>query len=389
MKAVSLFSGAGGMDLGFKEAGYDILAAYDNMEPMVKTYNANLGGATQLDLSLCDFSKVSRDLSKQGDVDILIGGPPCQGFTSAGTRFWDDPRNSLVRNYADALKHFSPRWFVMENVEGILTTARGVYLYEAVRKMIELGYSVYIRKVYMQEYGIPQRRKRVIIVGNKEGKRYVFPVSTTPAGGQIYRNSSVTLRDAIEDLQDVDDPELDQEPQWETGIKLQRIESLKPGQTMKDLPEELQHESFKRRAHRRVMDGTPSAKRGGAPSGLKRLVYDEPCLTITSASPSEFIHPVRNRALTIRECARIQTFPDSYRFYGKRRDRILQIGNAVPPKFAKQLAQSIIQADKNSPEMAPGLISYDLSKASARSSALQRTEDMLNFLTDIQPQLDF
>lgn len=388
MKAVSLFSGAGGMDLGFINAGCEVLAAYDNMQPMVDTYNENIGGASRLDLSTCDFSTIAEKLGFGDSLDLLIGGPPCQGFTSAGTRFWDDPRNSLVRNYADALRYLRPRWFVMENVEGILTTAKGVYLYEAVKRMVELGYSVFIRKIYMQEYGVPQRRKRVIVVGNREGKPYRFPLPTTPASGQIYRDSAVTLRNAIEDLQDVEDVELDQVPQWETGIKLKRMEMLKPGQTMKDLPEALQHESFKRRAHRRVMDGTPSAKRGGAPSGLKRLVYDEPCLTITSAAPSEFVHPVRNRTLTVRECARIQTFPDDYRFHGTKRERILQIGNAVPPQFACILAESILKSDQEEPSLEPGLVYYNLSKAAARSSSLARTERMLEQLKNTQLQLD-
>lgn len=385
IKAISLFSGAGGMDLGFLRAGFDIVAAYDNQPTMVDTYNRNLGGAHVLDLATCDFQQLSLELSNViGTPDIIIGGPPCQGFTSAGSRFWDDPRNKLVRNYADALRFFRPRWFVMENVEGILTTAKGEYIFEAVKRMAELGYSVYIKKVYMQEYSVPQRRKRVILVGNREGKRFNYPTPTTPATGQIYRSSSVTLRDAIGDLEDVSDASLDQEPKVETGIKLRRIHALKQGQSMKDLPEDLQHDSFKRRAHRRVMDGTPSEKRGGAPSGLKRLVYDEPCLTITSAAPGEFVHPERDRMLTIRECARVQTFPDDYTFCGNRSKRILQIGNAVPPVFAQLLAEAILDADDgNAGEVESGLISYELTKAGAKSPALTRTERHLETLCPI------
>lgn len=272
----------------------------------------------------------------------------------------------------------------MENVEGILTTAKGEYIFEAVKRMAELGYSVYIKKVYMHEYSVPQRRKRVIIVGNRDGKRFNYPVPTTPATGQIYRSSSVTLRDAISDLENVSDSSLDHEPKAETGIKLRRIHALKQGQSMKDLPEGLQHDSFKRRAHRRVMDGTPSAKRGGAPSGLKRLIYDEPCLTITSAAPCEFVHPERDRMLTIRECARVQTFPDDFTFCGNRSKRIIQIGNAVPPVFAQLLAEAILDADHGSAgEVESGLISYELTKASAMSPALARTERHLKTLCPI------
>ena len=151
---------------------------------------------------------------------------------------------------------------------------------------------------------------------------------------------------------------------------------------MKDLPEHLQHASFKRRAARRVCDGTPTEKRGGAPSGLKRLFYDEPCLTITSAAISEFVHPTQNRTLTIRECARIQTFPDSFVFCGTDSQKILQIGNAIPPKFAEIIAHQIIVLDTitNADKYAPGLAEYEITKASAMSPALINTCKMLEQL---------
>ncbi len=128
-------------------------------------------------------------------------------------------------------------------------------------------------------------------------------------------------------------------------------EGVWPGQTMKDLPEHLQHESFRRRAFRRVMDGTPVERRGGAPSGLKRLFADEPSLTITSAATREFVHPTEDRLLTLRECARLQTFPDSFVFAGSAASRIQQIGNAIPPMLARTVAEqtpSLPDADPRS-----------------------------------------
>ena len=377
------------MDLGFSRAGYEIIAAYDNNEAAVETYNRNLGGASQLDLAICDFKKVASNLNMvEVQPDIIIGGPPCQGFTTAGSRFRNDPRNQLIRNYIDALAQFKPRWFVMENVEGIITTAAGEYLYEAIKQIASLNYSIFIKKVYMQEHSIPQRRKRVILVGNREGKDYQFPIPSSPASGQLYRSSAVTLRSAIEDIQDIVNDTIDQTPRIPTGIRLRRIQALKQGQTMKDLPADLQHDSFKRRAHRRVQDGIPSERRGGAPSGLKRLVYDEPCLTITSAAPGEFIHPTRDRTLTLRECARIQTFPDIYNFCGSRSERITQIGNAVPPAFAQQLADSILRADATGARVHPkGLISYELTKASGKSPALISTEKRLETLLPTRKHL--
>lgn len=383
-KAISLFAGAGGCSLGFKQAGVNIIAAYENNAAAIDTYNRNFGNGVchNVDLSECDFVTIRSELGlSRGDIDLLIGGPPCQGFTTAGSRFWDDPRNKLVRNYVQALDAFFPRWFMMENVEGILTTAKGMYVVECVKKMIELGYSVYIKKAYMQEYGIPQRRKRVIIIGNRNGKAFSFPAPKERAIGAIYKVTSTTLRHAISDLEDKEIPEIDHIWRLESGTQLQRISSLKTGQSMKDLPEALQNDSFKRRSHRRVCDGMPSEKRGGPPSGIKRLSYDEPCLTITSAATAEFIHPVRNRTLTIRECARVQTFPDDFLFSGTYTQKIQQIGNAIPPAFAKQIALQIIKCDENNDgENDAHLIYLDVTKSTAKSPALERTCEMLAVL---------
>jgi len=383
-KAISLFAGAGGCSLGFKNAGVDIIAAFENAEPAIATYNANFGEnrCHNVDLETCDFLQLRHELGLQhGESDLIIGGPPCQGFTTAGNRFWDDPRNKLVQNYAQALEVFYPRWFMMENVEGILTTAAGTYIVECIKRMISLGYTVYLKKMYLQEYAVPQRRKRVIIVGNREGKDFDFPEPVERASGAIYKKTSFTLREAISDLESCDIPEIDHVRKEETGIQLERIATLKIGQTMKDLPEHLQHDSFKRRASRRVCDGTPSEKRGGAPSGLKRLSYDEPCLTITSAASSEFVHPTQNRTLTIRECARVQTFPDSFKFYGTDAQKILQIGNAIPPVFAELMAKQIIRCDANTTKRTiPSLARFDVTKATAKSPALQKTCSMLSAL---------
>ena len=295
MKAISLFSGAGGCSLGFQQNGIEIIAAYDNDQHAIDTYNRNFdsSGCFNVDLAQCDFNKIRNGLKiNQGELDLIIGGPPCQGFTTAGGRSQADNRNKLVINYAQALEIFSPRWFVMENVEGILTTAEGRYVIEFLNRMIALGYSISMEKIYAHEYNVPQRRKRVFIVGSAEGKVFTFPQTLTKAYGSIYRKASITLRDAIGDLEDSNFPEIDHNPHWEKGLRLDRISTLKVGQTMKDLPKELQHESFTRRANRRVCDGTPTEKRGGAPSGIKRLSYDEPSLTITSSSISEFVHPI-------------------------------------------------------------------------------------------------
>ena len=384
MKAISLFSGAGGCSLGFVQHGVDVIAAYDNNQSAINTYNLNFGSnrCFNVDLAKCDFDGIRMDLGlERGQLDLIIGGPPCQGFTTAGNRSAEDVRNKLVCNYALALEIFFPRWFVMENVEGILTTAGGSYVVDFLNNMIKMGYSVSLEKVYAHEYGIPQRRKRVFIVGNREGKSFSFPQQLSNAYGAIYRKGAHTLRDAIGDIENSDLPEIDHKQKKEVGIRLERICALKVGQTMKDLPQELQHTSFSRRANRRVRDGTPTEKRGGAPSGLKRLSYDEPALTITSSSISEFVHPMLNRMLTLRECARIQTFPDTFIFIGTDQQKAMQIGNAIPPLLAFHLAKQIMICDQGEESCVPvGLLAYNVTKADAMSPLLQRTCSMLEEL---------
>ncbi|MFT4531430.1 MAG: DNA (cytosine-5)-methyltransferase 1 [Thalassolituus oleivorans] len=409
--AISLFCGAGGCSLGFKQAGYSILYANDKDSAAVETYRKNFPEAicSNEDIDSLDFNDVLDEIGlKKGELDILIGGPPCQGFSTAGSRFWDDPRNHLLKNYVTALEVIQPKWFIMENVEGLLTSNKGQYIFEAAKAFIDLGYSIRIEKIYSQEYGVPQRRKRVLIVGNRFGANFKMPEPTIRISGQIFRNSDVTISHAISSLPN---PSTDKNRQLEpskieirdefdallrgaalkitdhyyspiNGIQLERISALAPGQTMKDLPENLQHESFKKRANRRVADGTPTEKRGGAPSGLKRLISDEPCLTITGAATRELIHPLENRPLTIRESARIQTFPDDFIFYGNASQKIQQIGNAIPPILARIFAEHIKDdyGFNGTVKEEGKLLGFLLTKAGAMSPALKKTETLLSSL---------
>ncbi len=410
--AISLFCGAGGCSLGFQRAGYEILFASDIDKAAIDSYKANFPATTCIrsDIRNLDFSQILLDLGLLvGELDMLIGGPPCQGFSTAGLRFWDDPRNSLLRQYIHALHTIKPKWFLMENVEGLLTADKGKYLHEAVIAFVEFGYQVRVEKIYAQEYGVPQRRKRVIIIGNRLGIDFKLPEPTTEIHGRIFRHSDITLRHTLAGLPTPSNNSQGKleytshvETAWEqylrgtaneivdhffpkmTDLQLQRIEALKPGQTMKDLPIDLQHESFQKRANRRVIDGTPSENRGGAPSGLKRLFFDEPSLTITGASTREFIHPDENRPLTIREAARIQTFSDDFIFSGNTSQKIQQIGNAIPPLISYIFAKHIMDNYGFEQESTASgkLLGFTLTKADAMSPALKMTEKLLSALLE-------
>jgi DNA (cytosine-5)-methyltransferase 1 len=411
--AISLFAGAGGCSLGFGQAGYDILFATDIDADAVDSYRRNFLG---IPCEAGDIRQLAADAVLEriglnaGELDILLGGPPCQGFSSAGVKAGDDPRNSLLTHYVRLLEGIRPKWFVMENVEGLLTNDGGSHVRHTVAAFLEAGFSLNLEKVYAQGFGIPQRRKRVFIVGNRLGHDFLFPEPLTHFSGSIFRKGEITFATAVGDLPPaVEAPdttlEFRQPPQNElqaylrgdaktvtdhyspvlSEVQLERVRNLRPGQTMKDLPEHLQHESFRRRAFRRVMDGTPVEKRGGAPSGLKRLFADEPSLTITSAATREFVHPMENRLLTLRECARLQTFPDWFEFAGSAASRIQQIGNAVPPLLARTVAECIMRscgfgAQYNGVER-PSL-RIRLTRSEGMSPALARTKFLLTELMD-------
>lgn len=342
---LDLFCGAGGLSLGLGRAGFATVLAVDNNKGALQTYAANLG---------CHAIKV--DLSQEAtlpDATVVVGGPPCQGFSSAGLRRHNDHRNSLVSCFAQQVAQIRPLAFVFENVEGFLTAEGGNRVIELLAPLISVGYRIHMRKINAANYGVPQHRKRVIAIGGL-GWNPSFPSPThsafgAPGAQRVARGlrHTPTLSEALGGLPS---PATQGSgvPQGHAyrplkGLELQRALALQPGQTMRDLPEELRHESFQRRAFRRVMDGTPTERRGGAPAGIKRLKPDEPSKAITGGAGTEFLHPTEHRPLTIRECARLQTFPDEFNFYGSSAEQMQLIGNAVPPLLAQVIGQTLAQ----------------------------------------------
>ena len=374
LRYADLFSGVGGLSLGFLRAGFEHTISIDANELAVECYRKNIHKG-----AICDTITEKTELP---DVDLIIGGPPCQGFSSAGLRKNGDHRNSLVSVYANLIAKHRPKAFLFENVEGFLTAENGNRVIDLLEPLLAAGYRMHFRKINAANYGVPQLRKRVICIGGL-GWTPTFPEPTHSAFGapgvELIGNNlpkTPTLRDALKGLPT---PEKDPpgnpfdhfiRPISESDQK--RIALLRPGQLMRDLPQELWHDSYKRRANRRVMDGTPSEKRGGAPAGLRRLIFDEPCKAITSGATSEFVHPLEDRFLTLRECARIQTFPDDFNFTGNQSDRALQIGNAVPPMLSQQIATFLFNDMCNSvPEIIePALLSFIPTNSNGMSPAL-------------------
>ncbi len=275
---------------------------------------------------------------------------------------------------------------MFENVEGFLTAGNGDRVFDLLVPLIQSGYRIHLRKVNASNYGVPQHRKRVIAIGGL-GWEPTFPEPThrafgAPGTSNVFKHlpHSLTLADAIMGLpQPSDNPPGIPDGHYirpPSEQDMERIQLLQPGQTMKNLPIEFWHNSYKRRAFRRVMDGTATERRSGAPAGLRRLFADQPSKAITSGAISEFVHPSENRFLTLRECARIQTFPDDFLFVGSISERILQIGNAVPPRLADVIARSLAEdllSQNSATILCEGaLLSFMPTFSSGKSPALER-----------------
>lgn len=343
LAVVDLFSGCGGLSLGFERAGFDIVASYDSWKPAIETYGRNFHHTTHL-------SELD-DRAEFPQSEVIVGGPPCQGFSSAGRRQSEDDRNTLVRVFSRLIARHKPLAFVFENVEGFLTQAHGRFVFDLLEPLIDAGYRIHLRKVNAAHFGVPQHRKRVLAIGGL-GWNPTFPEHTHSAlgapGAKLANGHHLpftpTLGEALEGLpppkigRNGEQDPFDHIYSQFNEVDRQRAHLLKPGQRMRDLPEELWHESYRKRAYRRVMDGTPTERRGGAPAGLRRLSADEPSKAITGGALRDFVHPTEDRPLSIRECARLQTFPDDFVFVGTQSEKIQMIGNAVPIRLAQRIA---------------------------------------------------
>ena len=333
--AIDAFCGAGGLSLGFISAGFKVIYAFDNDVASIKTYNHNLGthGFVE-DIYNLTKEKIADSIKKEiPEVDVMMGGPPCQGFSVQRRGDNNDRRNDLVLEYVRLVLSIKPKFFVMENVGGLLSS-RGKPILEILKKKFsEQGYGIQIKKLNAFDFGVPQVRKRVFIVGERTDS-HDLRFSFANLIHEIPEGYPKTVREAIEDLQHLQDKDIPNHVSDKLSrINLERIRSLKAGQARADLPEHLQLACHNKNNGHRHLDV------------YGRMSWDEPSFTLTarfdSFSRGKFGHPVLDRTITLREGARIQTFPDWFEFIGNKVEIARQIGNAVPPNLAKVMALSI------------------------------------------------
>lgn len=337
INAVDLFCGAGGLSLGLEKAGIEVICGVDNWSTATDTYSVNFDHpALTMDVACLTARDILRFAGAQGrTVDLVVGGPPCQGFSIQRIGADVDGRNNLVLEFARLVVEFRPKLFLMENVPGLLGR-RGRPLASAFTvKLSAAGYRVKSILLNARDYGVPQSRRRVFFYGWPEGGQELnFPEPTH--GSSDY----ITVWDAIGDL-----PSPPEEFTPQPGdalhrrtrlspLNLKRLEHIPPGGGMEDLPE-----------HLRVACHRNGANLIGHRYVYGRLAPEKPSATITARFDSftrgKFGHPYENRNITLREGARLQSFPDSFKFVGNQEPIAALIGNAVPPVLASVLANRV------------------------------------------------
>jgi len=381
LKSIDLFCGAGGITQGFKQSGYHCLYANDMMPEAIETFSHNHPNTRAECRSIQDIDTraLRRSLGLDvGELDVIVGGPPCQGFSiNAPNRFLSDPRNSMFRHYARFLQEFEPKTFVFENVPGLLSMADGAVFENILRVFNDLGYELSVKILFAPHYGVPQERWRLILMGSRRGE-ILHPTPTHFAKGRAnFRGGGtltmtqhdnhasrllpcVTVGDALQDLPRIAMGEGAEEVgytctaaseyarqlrnpdgltynHFAAKLSIQNIERMRyvpPGGSWRDIPHDL------------LPKGMQQARKSDHTKRYGRLDFNGLSGTVlTKCDPhwGTVFLPDQDRTLTVREAARLQSFPDTYRFLGPRVSQYVQVGNAVPVLLAAAIASSVRQ----------------------------------------------
>lgn len=348
-KVVDLFCGAGGLSRGFMDASFDVVLGVDFDDDALKTFEKNHGNAKAMKLDLFDHNNISKiqEFLNENKIklDVLIGGPPCQGFSLAGKREEEDKRNVLYSAMVKTAKLLKPRVVVLENVPGMLTLYNGLGKKRIFEDFSKLGYKMSVKVLYAPDYGVPQIRKRAVFVGILHGDiEFEYPLP------MFSKEQYITCKEAISDLPSlIDDNDF-------------ALTTIRDYMTIPTTPyqKEMRKKSLKVYNHypprhaKKTIDNIARIPDGGNykdlprdeaskfkyHESLHRYSSDKPSLTIDTGHRTHF-HYEYNRIPTVRECARLQSFPDDFIFIGSKQHQYKQVGNAVPPLLGKAIAIKI------------------------------------------------
>lgn len=352
MIGIEIFSGVGGMSLGATMAGIEIVMAIEIDKDAASTFKLNHPYADVIVSDIKDVKTIDVKVA-ENQQKILMGGPPCQGFSKSNVkgRNVDNQKNWLFKEYLRITQLWKPDWFVLENVQGLVETEKGLFLKEILKGFDELGYTINYKVLNSKNYGVPQSRERLFIVGSLHNEKFEFPEPK-------FINNFVTVEDAFKDLPDLVNGNNDIELKYkkkepsEYGLSLKgdlktttnnavsrnseivikRYEYICEGGNWKNIPIEM-------------MDSYKDVSR--CHTGIyHRLNSKKPSVVIGNYRKNMLIHPWQNRGLSVREAARLQSFPDNFKFLGTINSQQQQVGNAVPPLLAKAVFESIIKSSK-------------------------------------------
>lgn len=307
---IDLFAGGGGLSIGLELAGFEGLAAVEFEPHAVRTYRINFKHPViDGDIKLHKTKERIYNIVGGIELDVLCGGFPCQGFSTSGLRMIDDPRNALFKELVKIASVLKPKVVIGENVTGILTMGgKGKMVQEIIRAFNDIGYDMDVYVLNAADYGVPQTRERVIFVGNRIGVQNLYPMPT------FSPSNYVTVWDAIGDLENcAGDFEFNHEFAEHAPMMIQRLSSLPAGANL-----------------------YPKRK-----DAWRRLEKDKPSFTVKDCHGACAVHPTLPRTITVREMARLQSFPDTFRFAGAKKYQQKQVGNAVPPLLGKAIGLAV------------------------------------------------
>jgi DNA (cytosine-5)-methyltransferase 1 len=366
---IDLFCGAGGLSAGLSEAGFKPILGIDFDPHCLATYQANHPQAATWCRDIAEVTGDDLHVALGGrELDLLAGGPSCQGFSTVGKRIEDDPRNALFKHFARLVREARPKFFLMENVRGLLTYRKGYFRQLIAESFEEAGYHVTSQVLCAADYGVPQLRHRIVFIGTRLDVAPSFPAPTHIGSGLwAERSPYVTVGEAIGDLPllngrlseevwEYASPPQNPYQQYARGAALsqyvtlhqangmseaarQVVRLVKEGAGLRSVPVELLPDRFRRM--RTISDGS---LRKDCTTLYYRLSRAAPAYTITcffrNVASGPFVHPVEDRSLSYREAARLMSFRDDYQFLAPALTR--QIGNAVPPLLARALGEHIM-----------------------------------------------
>lgn len=350
-KIMDLFCGCGGFSLGFRRAGFNICCGIDVWTDAIATFSHNFPEAIVLsaDLNMVTGESLYNLLSiNPSDIDVIVGGPPCQGFSVSGKRNENDPRNNLYKSFVQIVASVKPSVFILENVPGLIRLYNGKAIESILSDFSTMGYNITYRILSADNFGVPQKRRRVFIVGInidkiKNTHEFIFPE-------QMFgeENPPRTCKDAISDLDFIpDDRVLGEDIEYKLSAKTPYQEMMRSGSTRLLNHSVTLHTARTKEIIAMVPDG---GNYKTLPQELQRtrkvniawtrMNSNKPCFTIDTGHNHHF-HYRANRVPTVRESARIQSFPDTFEFIGIKTSQLKQVGNAVPPLLVEALANEV------------------------------------------------